>query len=196
MIDRCFTDPFTLQRLAKGLSGPFLDGYAATLLAESYALDSCRRHLRTAAGLGEWCARRSIAIADLNEAVLAQFARWRRSSKRTGYDRAQFRALRFLRYLRESGGVSSRAPAPKLPPAVIELAGWMRQRGLAESTISGTVRVAQAFLGDLGDRPQRWDASGVRRFVLGYVRQHAPSSAGLVTTNTRCFLRHLAAPPS
>lgn len=192
MIDRCFTSPFTLQRLAKGPFGPFLDGYGAALLAESYTLDGCRRHLRTAAELGEWCARRSIAVADLDEEVLARFAHWRRG-KRTGYDRTPFRAQRFLRYLRKSGAVASCAPTPKRSPAVRELAAWMQQRGLAKSTISRTVLVAQAFLDVLGEKPARWDATGVRQFVLGYVLQHARSSAGLVATSTRCFLRHLAA---
>jgi integrase/recombinase XerD len=193
MINRCFTVPFTLRRFAEGPSGPFLDGYAATLLAESYAFDGCRCHLRTAAELGEWCARRSIEIADLDEEILGRFVHWRRG-KRMGYDRTPFRAQRFLRYLRESGAVLLRAPTkPRQWPVVVELAAWMRQCGLAEGTIARTVLVAEALIDALGEKPQRWDASGVRRFVLDYVRQHAPSSAGLVTTSTRCFLRYLAA---
>ncbi len=193
MIERCFKHPFTLRRLAEGPAWPFLDGFADALLAEGYSLDPCRRHLWTAVHLGEWCTRRGVAIADLDEKALARFVWWRRG-KRKGYDRTPFRAQRFLRYLRETGVASSRAPSPLRSAVVAELSAWMReQRGLAESTVARTVRVAQAFLDALGEDPVRWDAASVRQFVLGYVRQHAPSSAGLVTTNLRCFLHYLIA---
>jgi len=45
----------------------------------------------------------------------------------------------------------------------------------------------------MGEDPERFDAIGLRTFVLSYARQHAPFSAGLVTTSIRCFLRYLVA---
>lgn len=193
MIDRCYKHPFTLRRLAEGSAWPFLDGFAGELLAEGYTLDPCRRHVWTAVHLGEWCSRRGITLADLDEKALARFVCWRRG-KRRGYDRTPFRAQRFLRYLREAGVASSRAPSPLGSVMVVEFGAWMReQRGLAESTVAGTVEIAQAFLDALGEEPASWNAASVRNFVLGYVRQHAPSSAGLVTTNLRRFLRYLSA---
>ena len=53
--------------------------------------------------------------------------------------------------------------------------------------------MVQALLGPVGDDPTGLDAAGVRRFVLEYIRQHAPASAGWVTTIVRCFLRWLVA---
>ena len=71
---------------------------------------------------------------------------------------------------------------------------WMRdRRGLAATTIAHALPVVQALLGSVGDDPAGLDAAGVRRFVLAYIRQHAPASAGRVTTTVRCFLRWLIA---
>lgn len=193
MIDRCYEHPFTLRRLAEGPAWPFLDGFAGALLSEGYTLDACRRHLRTAMHLGEWCGRRGVAVADLDEKALARFVRLRRGI-REGYDRTPFRAQRFLRYLREAGAVASRAPSSQWSPMVVEFCVWMRdQRGLAKSTVGRTVQVAQAFVDAAGEDPTRWDAASVRQFVLGFVRRHAANSAGLVTTNLRRFLRYLIA---
>ena len=193
MIDRCFTNPFTRRRLADGAAGPLLDGFAGALLAEGYLLGTCRRHLWTATYLGEWAARRGIAIADLDDEILARFVRHRRG-KRGGYDRTPFRAQRFLRYLRETGIVNSYAPSSFRSAMVTELVVWMREhRGLAEATVAHTARVAQALLDALSEEPAQWDAAGIREFMLSFVRQHAPSSAGLATTCLRCFLRYLIA---
>ena len=54
-----------------------LDGFAGASLAEGYSLGTCRRHLWTATYLGEWAARRGIAIADLGDEILARFVRHR-----------------------------------------------------------------------------------------------------------------------
>jgi hypothetical protein len=191
MLERCFTSRFALPRLADGPAGPFLEGFAGSLLAEGYSLETCRRHLWTAAYLGEWAARRNIVIADLDEQILACFVRHRRG-KRRGYDRTPFRAQRFLHYLRETGIVGSHASSSFRSSMVIDLVAWMRgPRGLAKTTIAHTARVAQALLDALGEEPAQWDATGVREFMIGFVRQHAPSSAGLATTCLRCFLRYL-----
>jgi site-specific recombinase XerD len=106
-----------------------------------------------------------------------------------------FRVHAFLRYLREEGVVTTSAPAATRPQLVCEYAAWMRdRRGLAETTIAHSLPVAEALLGTVSDEPGRLDAAGVRKFVLEYIRRHAPASAGCVTTTVRCFLRWLVAP--
>jgi len=135
-----------------------------------------------------------VAIAGLDEDALSQFVRHlaRRRSRNLDRDPMPFRVQKFLRHLRESGVVTSRAPGPHRSAMVLECVAWMREhRGLAKGTVASTVRVAQAFVDALGEAPVRWDATSVRQFVLGYVRQHAPSSAGVVTSALRCFLRYL-----
>jgi hypothetical protein len=103
-----------------------------------------------------------------------------------------FRAQAFLRYLREASVVSTSAPAVARPQRVIEYAAWMRdRRGLAAATIGHSLPVAQALLSTVSDDPAQLEAACVRRFVLEYIRRHAPASAGGVTTIVRCFLRWL-----
>ncbi len=198
MIERCFESPFTLRRLAEGPAGPFLDGFAEALFAEGYSPDACGRHLCAASHLGEWAARRGITVANLDEDILARFVRHlprcRCGSRHAGYKRVPFQVHKFLRYLRVAGVVASCAPSSPQSAIVIEFVAWMRdQRGLAETSIVRIARTVQALLDAVGEDPERFDAVGLRDFVLGYTRQHAPSSACLVTTSIRCFLRYLVA---
>jgi len=129
--------------------------------------------------------------------VLARFVRHLsrcrcRGCRRGRHDRVSFRAQAFLRYLREASVVSTSAPAVARPQLVIEYAAWMRdRRGLAAATIGHSLPVAQALLSTVSDDPAQLDAACVRKFVLEYIRRHAPASAGCVTTTVRCFLRWL-----
>jgi site-specific recombinase XerD len=191
MLERCYKDPITPRRLVDGAAGPWLDGFAGTLHAEGYSVESCCCYVRTAADLGTWAAKRSITIAALDEKTLARFVKHRRRGTRSS-SRTSFRAQRFLRYLRETGIVASRAPGAFRSAMVGELAAWMRdRRGLAEATIGRTTRVAQAFLDVVGEEPAQWNAGAIREFMLGYVRTHAPCSAGLAASGLRGFLRYL-----
>jgi site-specific recombinase XerD len=198
MMERCFKSPWSLRRHAVGLAGPFLDGFAEALFAERYSLDSCGRYLRTASHLGDWCSRRGIALSDLDEGVLARFARHLpkchcHACPNSGFKKAPPQARRFLQYLRETGVVSSLAPRAPRAAVVTELETWMHNQGLAQTTILQTVRVVLALIDALGEEPARFDAVALRDFVLSYVRQHAQSSAGTVATNIRRFLRYLIA---
>ena len=197
MLESSFKKP-TLRSLPGGSAGPFLGGFAEALSTQGYSSDMRRRFLCAAAHLGEWAARREVAFADLDEAVLARFMghlpRCRCRGWRRGYTRVPYRVHRFLCYLRESGVVAASAPGPARSALVTEYGAWMRdQRGLAASTISGALPMVETLLGAVGDDLAGLDAARVRRFVLEYVRQHAPASAGCVTTTVRCFLRYLAA---
>ena len=103
-----------------------------------------------------------------------------------------FRVHALLRYLRNAGVVTTAAPEATRPPLVTEYSAWMRdRRGLAVTTMAHAVPVVQALLATVGDDPTGLAAAGVRRFVLEYIQQHAPASAGCVTTVVRCFLRWL-----
>lgn len=199
MLRRCFKRPSTVRRLDGGPAEPFLDGFAHGLLAQGYSARTRGDYLCAAVHLGAWAARRGTPIAQFDEALLARFARHLprcrgRGTKRRGHRRVPFRVHRFLRYLRAAGVVTTSAPAATHPLLVTEYSAWMRdRRGLAATTMARSLPVVQALLGPVGDDPTRLDAAGVRRFVLEYIRQHAPASAGWVTTIVRCFLRWLVA---
>lgn len=194
MLERCFKNPLTLHRLHTGPAGPFLDGFAESMGAAGYSSETIGSYLHAADHLGQWAVQRRVAIADLDEDLLAHFlrhlARCRCRGQRGGHTRVPFRVQAFLRYLREAGVVTTSVPAATRPPLVTEYGAWMRdRRGLAATTMAHSVPVVQALLATVGDDPTGLDAAGVRRFVLEYIRQHAPASAGCVTTVVRCFLR-------
>jgi len=197
MSERCFKNLSTLQRLRGGPGGPFLDGFADSLLAQGYASDTRGLYLHAAAHVVEWAARGHTAITALDEALLTRFVRHLprcrcRGCGRGGHKGVPFRVHAFLRYLRGAGVVTTSAPEATRPPLVTEYGAWMRdRRGLAATTIAHSLPVVQVLLGSVGDDPTGLDAAGVRRFVLEYIRQHAPASAGCVTTIVRCFLRWL-----
>jgi site-specific recombinase XerD len=194
-----FKRPSTLRRLRGRLAGPFLQGFADALAAEGYPAKTSAGYLSAAAHLSDWAARRGTPIADLDEAWLARFVRHLpgcrcRAGKPRGRKRVPFRIHRFLGYLRTAGVVTTSPPAATPSPRLAEYGAWMRdRRGLAAPTIARSLPVVHALLGTVGDDPAGIDAAGVRRFVLEYVHQHAPASAGSVTTIVRCFLRWLVA---
>jgi hypothetical protein len=67
MLDRYFSKPCLVRRLRSCSAGPFLDDFAATLLAEGYTRQPAARHIRDAAHLGYWASGHRIAIPDLDE---------------------------------------------------------------------------------------------------------------------------------
>lgn len=200
MLERIFTNPFTVQQLRGGPAGPFLDGFAAALSADRYATETTARYVYAAVHLAEWAVRQGTAIADLDEALLTRFVRHlpvcrcRRRGRRHGRKRVSFRIGRFLRYLRGAGVVMTPAPQPKCAPLVAEYGTWMRERrGLVETTIARSQTVVEALLATVTGDPARLNVTNVRKFVLEYIPLHAPASAGCVTTIVRCFLRWLVA---
>ncbi|MDO8479301.1 MAG: tyrosine-type recombinase/integrase [Candidatus Rokubacteria bacterium] len=197
MLERCVKNPLTLHRLHTGPAGPCLDGFAESMGAAGYSSETIGSYLHAADHLGQWAVQRRVAIADLDEDLLARFVRHLprcrcRGGKRRGHRGVPFRVQAFLRYLREVGVVTTSVPEATRPPLVTEYSVWMRdRRGLAATTMAHSVPVVQALLATVGDDPTGLAAAGVRRFVLEYIQQHAPASAGCVTTIVRCFLRWL-----
>jgi integrase/recombinase XerD len=195
MLERCVKNPLTLHRLHTGPAGPCLDGFAESMDTAGYSFETIGSYLHAVDHLGQWAVQRRVVIADLDEDLLAHFLRHlprcRCGGQRGGHTRVSFRVQAFLRYLRE-GVVTTSVPEATRLPLVTEYGAWMRdRRGLAATTLAYSVRVVQALLGTVGDNPTGLDAAGGRRFVLEYIRQHAPASAGCVTTVVRCFLQWL-----
>lgn len=197
MIERFFKTHSTPRRLRDGPAGPFLDGFAESMFAGGYSSRTVGTYVHAADHLAQWAARRGVAVADLDEDLHARFVRHLlrcrcHGCKRGAHKHVPFRVHAFLRYLREKGVVTTWAPEATRPQLVCEYEAWMRdRRGLAETTIAHSLPVAQALLGTVSDDPARLDAACVRKFVLKYIRRHAPASAGCVTTIVRCFLRWL-----
>ena len=196
MLERCFKQA-TVDRLRDGPAGPFLDGFAEALLAEGYEPKTSGSYLHAADHLCRWTSQRGREVEKLDEAQLRSFVRHLpkcrcRDRKRHARKRVPHKVHRFLHYLRDAGVVTTCAPKATRAPLVTEYVAWMRDhRGLAPMTIGHSVPVVGALLLTVADDPARLAASSVRRFVLKYVREHAPASAGCVTTIVRRFLRWL-----
>ena len=73
MIERCFKNPSTVQRLRGGAAGPFLDGFAESVCAIGYTSETSGAYLQAANHLGRWADRYGVAIPDLDEDVLTRF---------------------------------------------------------------------------------------------------------------------------
>jgi integrase/recombinase XerD len=185
------------QRLPRRRAMPLLDGFAEAMVARGYSCGATGLHVSVAAHLVIWTERRGAAIADLDEGLLARFMRhlpacrcggWKRGT----HLRAHFRAVGFLKYLRETGVVRTRVPEQSRSLLVTQYVSWMRdRRGLASATIANRLRLVSALVDAVGEDLGGLDASGVRKFVHNYIQQHAPASASLVTTRVRSFLRWL-----
>ncbi|HEY6240642.1 MAG TPA: tyrosine-type recombinase/integrase [Burkholderiales bacterium] len=199
MLERCFKTDSTARLLRDGPAGPFLDGLAQSMFAAGYSCRTVGSYVHDADHLAQWAARRGVAVANLDKDLLASFVRHLPRCRCRGrgpgaHRHVAFRVHALLRYLCEEGVVTTSVPEATCPQLAREYSAWMRdRRGLAETTIAHSLPVAQALLGTVSDDPARLDAACVRKFVLQYVRRHAPASAGCVTTIVRCFLRWLVA---
>lgn len=199
MLDLFFRFPHPIRFLRRGLTGPYVDGYAQSLHDEGYCYLDGQRLLHAAHHLGEWAARRGVRLEALDERALARFGahlptcRCGRATRRPHRGLSQHRggARRFLRYLRETG-IAGPAPQPTPAPLVLEYASWLRdRRGLTESTIAGRLGVIESLLAATGQDPAALDAALVRRFVIEIVASRYASSPGHATTAVRSFLGFL-----
>ena len=75
MLERCFKNPRTLHRLHSGSAGPLLDGFAESMGTAGYSSKTIGSYLHAADHLGQWAVQRRLAIADLDEDLLAHFLR-------------------------------------------------------------------------------------------------------------------------
>jgi len=199
MLDRYFRKPCLVRRLRSRAAGPYLDEFATALLAEGYTREPAARHIRDGAHLGDWALGHGIPIRDIDESVSCRFVRHLARCRcfREDHDcRTPFRARVFLAHLRTAGVVTAPAPvseAVRVSSAIERYADWMRRhRGVAETTLARHSGLIEALIETIGDDPTRYDAFGVRAFVLARIRDHERHSGGKVTAIVRSFLRYQA----
>jgi len=185
------------SRRNPGPLGPFVDGYRAWLVERGYSTSVVIRSLVTLGHLGRWLERDALAVDQLgDERVGAFLAEYRR-------DRGALPAASVwpvLEYLRAQGAV-----APEPPPAVTpveqlvdEYREWLcGERGLAASTVRGSVRFARRFMtarvcpGDLRG-VHGITAAEVNEFLLRECARVSTGTAGRCTYWLRSLLRYLA----
>ena len=196
MLTTYFKHPFTLRKLRSGPAGPYLDDFASQLTQAGYSRYKIRAHLRGAGRFSVWAANAGLAIDSLDPQALSQFGRFLDSQDRLRYRRGEYSntfvgARVFVGFLQATGVVPT--PAPAVEPALLrEFSHWMRtQRGVTETTLSGYRPALRRLLLALGEHPEHYTASQLRRFVLDHTEGHRPPQARTTITVLRMFLRFL-----
>ncbi len=148
------------SRRKPGPLGPFVDGYRVWLLEHGYTSSAVVRSLITLGHLGRWMAGQAFAVDELTDERVSVFlAKYRGNHGHL----PSSSVWPLLEYLRAEGAVPPEPPSRLTPVGqfVDEYREWLcDERGLALSTVRGSVRLASRFL---TERARPGDPSGVQR---------------------------------
>ncbi len=195
MIENFFERPHALRRLRSSCTGPYIDTFATSLLAEGYTFNRGRSLLRGVSLLGYWLDEQGIELAALDEALLKQFIievkSCARGDGKPGYCRAG--GHHFLVWARVRRIVSTLCPNASVPMLISTFQTWMVQhRNVTAVTLQNYRLPLRRFLGALGDDPSQFGAADIRQFIIAESRRAERGYAKLVVTAVRMFLRYLA----
>jgi integrase/recombinase XerD len=198
MLSNFFDSVSRIRTLHRGTAGALFDGFAQTLLRAGYAQITTRGHIRAAEHFVAWAGRKGLQGANLDERALERFDRHLPRCRCQGFghhNRSLFCGARlFLQHLREAGVVIFDEAANRLPdpPLMVAFCRWMREsRSSYEATLKNYGRHIRKLLQRLGEEPERFDASGLRRFVMEGKQTCGWAAAKTRTTALRMFLRFL-----
>lgn len=198
MLEKFFERRFVLERFRASPVGSHIDGFATSLIAQGYSFQAGGSCLRHAVHLGRWMVPHGIALASLDEAVIASFMEHLPTcgcdDERAGsHERALARLRVFRRYLQDVGVVERPVPTVADDPLVTSFVTWMRQqRGVKEWTVKAYARVVRGLLVHVGNDPSKYTVRALRAAVLALSDGHGASKGEQVVTATRMFLRQLA----
>jgi len=201
MLEKYFSAPKTLARLRSGLCGPYIDGFAEALAADSYSRLTAAKYLRAAAHFGRFLRRRNGSLAEIEASTLDTFyrhlPRCHCSSPNRPSDNyhTRFGAKRFHRYLVRLGicqAYGNSDVGRSEPKLIVCFRDWFGQhRGVAEPTLRLYTRGAAALVDALGADPRCWKAVQVRNFMLDRSRHCGAETTQKLITSLRAFLRYL-----
>jgi integrase/recombinase XerD len=162
-----------------GTLGTFVDEFTNQLTAVGHTWLTVANYADTARHFAEWLRRSEIVSIDIDDGVIAQFARHR--CKCSGNRQHQLlsakyvrRVRRFVGFLVEHGVAKAAASnaSKAVNERVIEFQDWLRHhRGLSERTVDRHGRMVMRLLAGLGDDPKRYDAECVRQVILTEVQR-------------------------
>jgi len=199
MLEIYFVAPKTLARLRAGPSGPYLDGFAASLERDGYRGATAVRYLRAAAHLGHFLQGQGGALSDVDLSAFfahLQTCRCPRSKGGRRNHHTSYGAKRYRDYLVQIGVCQCGASPSKIadPALVVGFGQWLQKhRGAARSTIRQYSRGANDLITALGNDPTRWDAKSVRAYFLERVTRCGAGTTEKLVTGLRVFLRYLIA---
>jgi len=197
MLETYFSASKLVVHLRSGPSGPYLDGFAATLERQGYSADTAVRYLRAAAHLGHVVARQGALPNHIDLAVFSKHlctCRCPRAMGGRGNHHTIYGARLFRQHLVATGVCRSTAvlqhPEPSL---VVHFKIWLRtHRGASDRTIKLYTRDATHLMAALGDEPEGWQPAAIRSFFLDRASHSGRGTVEKLTTSLRAFLRYLA----
>jgi site-specific recombinase XerD len=201
MLTSYFPNPGTLHLIQCTPAAPYLDEFAAALIRENYKPTTIQRYLRSAAHVSYWQQRRALSLTELDTASIGEFKQHLRACQCKGFKRVNEHDLRgarvFLRHLQEIAVIptADRAvTAASTPPLFEGFCDWMRQHhGVQDTTLNTYRRTILDAVQTLGSNPERFEATGLRAFVLDRASRHGRCQAKVVITALRAFVRYLIA---
>lgn len=189
----------TICRVHEGPLGPYVDDYAARLLAQGYCRKAARSQLRCVAEFSRWLKRRKFSAKDVDGATIDGFlsAYHRRRRRSSQGDRATLRRLHGL--LIERGiVVSDERRMPKSAVSRVEHDFdhyLLEERGLSSATRDIYHEFVHRFLKERAGkgpiRLERLSAAEVTGFVQRYAADFGSAHVRLLPTALRAFLRYL-----
>lgn len=195
MLEDIYGDTATIERLRSGPAGQYIDDFVRWLRGRGYAASTIGAYVPASVDFFVWARRCGLAAEDLGQGALDGYRGHLVASGRwsPGYGKANnyySGARRIVAFLREVGVVETRVE--KEPEALAAFRSWLiRDRGLAENTASGYLRVVGDLVAKLGSNSQQYQAESVRAFVLHKSNHHSTSAAKGVVTAVRNYLRFL-----
>ena len=201
MLAEFFDSSSRIQELRSGPDGRLLEGFAQELHQAGYREITARRHLRAAEHLVHWTGRKGTPIPTLDERCVQEFARHLDRCRCPRYGRThrlelQNGARLFIAYLRRTGVLTAPITEKPVedPVLLVSFCHWMRQqRATCDATLYNYGLDLRDLLKSLGEDPTRFDAQGLRKFVLDRSQQCGWAAAKRCTTAVRMFLRFLIA---
>jgi hypothetical protein len=172
MLETHFAAPKALERLRAGPSGPYMDGFAASLKRDGYGAATAVRYLRAAAHLGHFLQSRGGTLAEIDLSAFFRHLRTCRCPRWKGGRRnhhTSFGAKRYRDYLVQIG-VCRCSVAPEIQsadPALVDEHSRSRQRTARTGTPCGTPRPWRCVF---GWRPEGWSRS--RRCLSMFAASH------------------------
>jgi integrase/recombinase XerD len=197
MLTDHFRDPRTLDRIQSTAAAPYLDVFADALTKAGYKRTTIQRYLGAAAHLSFWQQNRARLLTELDGSNVGEFKQHLLACKCVGFRRVNELDARgarlFLLHLQKLG-VIARAAVTPVPLLFVGFCDWMRQyRGTQDTTLNTYRRTILDALKTLGSEPQRFDAAGLRAFVLDRASLHGRCQAKVVITALRALVRYLIA---
>ena len=154
-----------------GNTGPlslYVEGYREHLEGRGYTPESARWRLRQLNALDRWLHDHELGAGDLDTGCVERLVTERRAKgRKTMVSVANFSVP--IAYLRDIGVVRPAASPPADPVSRILALyrGYLAtERGLAESSISGNMRVAENFCSRQGRPLEELSAAGVTAYIV------------------------------